>query len=277
MNYYNRHIGDYLKDTAHLSLLEHGIYTRLLDVYYTREAPIPDDQAARLIGAKSKEEKEALAGILAEFFAINNGAWEQTRCQREIDLCSEKSSKAKASAEARWNKDKAHTERNADAMRTHTERNAMAMLPITNNQEPIAKEEIQEATPLLSADENPPTQNQPSPDLAKCPHRDLIELYHAKLPTLPRIRQELWDGQKAEHLRARWKWVLTAKRESGERYAESEKQALAWFGKFFEAVSESDFLSGKNGQWTACNLAWLVKAENFAKVVQGNYENRSTR
>jgi uncharacterized protein YdaU (DUF1376 family) len=32
VNYYERHIGDYLKDTAHLSLLEHGIYTRLLDV-----------------------------------------------------------------------------------------------------------------------------------------------------------------------------------------------------------------------------------------------------
>ena len=46
MNYYKRHIGDYLKDTAHLSLLEHGVYARLLDVYYTRETAIPDDQAA---------------------------------------------------------------------------------------------------------------------------------------------------------------------------------------------------------------------------------------
>lgn len=274
MNYYNRHIGDYLKDTAHLSLLEHGIYTRLLDVYYTREAPIPDDQAARLIGANSKEEKKALAGILSEFFAINNGAWEQTRCQREIDLCSEKSNKAKASAEARWKKDKPHTERNADAMRTHTERNADAMLPIANSQEPIAKEGIQETTSLLS---EPAVLTSPEARTPDCPHRALIDLYHAKLPTLPRIRAELWDGSKAEALRARWRWVMTAKREDSSRYATSETEALAWFGKFFDAVSESDFLTGRNGKWTACNLAWLVKAENFAKVVQGSYENRSAR
>ena len=47
MNYYERHIGDYLKDTAHLSLLEHGIYGRLLDIYYTREEPIPEAQVMR--------------------------------------------------------------------------------------------------------------------------------------------------------------------------------------------------------------------------------------
>ena len=34
MNYHKRHIGDYLKDTAHLSLLEH-VYARLLDVRTT--------------------------------------------------------------------------------------------------------------------------------------------------------------------------------------------------------------------------------------------------
>ena len=48
MNYYERHIGDYLKDTSHLSLLEHGVYTRLMDVYYTKETGIPKEDAARL-------------------------------------------------------------------------------------------------------------------------------------------------------------------------------------------------------------------------------------
>ena len=54
MNYYKRHIGDYMKDASHLSLLEHGVYMRLIDVYYTRESSIPEDQAARLIGARTK-------------------------------------------------------------------------------------------------------------------------------------------------------------------------------------------------------------------------------
>lgn len=84
MNFYKRHIGDYLKDTAHLTLLEHGVYSRLLDVYYTRESGIPDAQAARLIGARGKEETAALKVVLDEFFELVDGTWIQDRCEREI-------------------------------------------------------------------------------------------------------------------------------------------------------------------------------------------------
>lgn len=28
MNYYERHLGDYARDTGHLSIMEHGVYTR---------------------------------------------------------------------------------------------------------------------------------------------------------------------------------------------------------------------------------------------------------
>lgn len=69
MNYYERHIGDYLKDTAHLTLLEHGVYTRLLDVYYTREDGIPEADAGRLVGACLPAEKQALRSVLSEFRA----------------------------------------------------------------------------------------------------------------------------------------------------------------------------------------------------------------
>lgn len=89
MNFYKRHIGDYLKDTAHLSLLEHGVYTRLLDVYYTREAGIPEAQAARLIGARSKDECAALETVLSEFFTMTDGLWVQQRCEREIEDAAE--------------------------------------------------------------------------------------------------------------------------------------------------------------------------------------------
>ena len=85
MNYYERHIGDYLKDTAHLSLLEHGIYTRLLDVYYTRECALDAGDVARLIGARSKDEKAALMVVLSDFFVLESGVYVQTRCDREIE------------------------------------------------------------------------------------------------------------------------------------------------------------------------------------------------
>lgn len=84
MNYYTLHIGDYIRDTSHLSLLEHGIYNKLINVYYVRESPIPDDQAARLIGARSKPELAALASVLAEFFTREEDGWRHRRCDKEI-------------------------------------------------------------------------------------------------------------------------------------------------------------------------------------------------
>lgn len=90
MNFYKRHIGDYLRDTAHLSLLEHGIYTRLLDVYYTREGAIPHEQASRLIGARSRDEREAVERVLSEFFVRSGDSWVQRRCEREIEAANQK-------------------------------------------------------------------------------------------------------------------------------------------------------------------------------------------
>ncbi len=135
MNFYARHIGDYLKDTAHLSLLEHGIYTRLLDVYYTREGGIPDAQAARLVGARTAEEVAAVEMVLAEFFTLTDGLWVQERCEREIAEYAGKRTKAKEAARASWQARGKQSERNADAEQTHSERSADAMPP--SNHKPV--------------------------------------------------------------------------------------------------------------------------------------------
>jgi len=93
MNFYKRHIGDYIKKAGHLTLLEHGIYARLMDVYYTRESGIPEDKAARLIGARTKEEVQALSNVLDEFFTLVDGVWTQGRCEEEIGIASAKAEK----------------------------------------------------------------------------------------------------------------------------------------------------------------------------------------
>ena len=84
MNYYERHLGDYAKDTAHLSMLEHGAYTLLLDRYYGTEAGIPADQVYRVARAKSKPERDAVDAVLAEFFTMVDGAWVKNRVEVEI-------------------------------------------------------------------------------------------------------------------------------------------------------------------------------------------------
>lgn len=85
MNYWERHIGDYARDTAHLSMLEHGAYTLLLDRYYATEKPIPADQVHRLARARTRDEKAAVDAVLDEFFSLIDGEWHHNRADREIE------------------------------------------------------------------------------------------------------------------------------------------------------------------------------------------------
>lgn len=111
--------------------------------------------------------------------------------------------------------------------------------------------------------------------LPTCPHEALIDLFAEHLPTLPQPKKELWTGKNAEAMKTRWRWVLTAKKKNGQRYASTPAEALSWFERFFGYVGKSEFLSGRSGKWTGCDLGWLMKADNFAKVVSGNYDNKT--
>jgi uncharacterized protein YdaU (DUF1376 family) len=84
MNYYEHHLGDYAKDTAHLSILEHGAYRLLLDRYYGTEQGIPDDQAHRFARARTREERQAVDTVLKEFFTLVDGLWINRRAEEEI-------------------------------------------------------------------------------------------------------------------------------------------------------------------------------------------------
>lgn len=111
--------------------------------------------------------------------------------------------------------------------------------------------------------------------LPDCPHLEILSLFSERLPELPQPKPELWEGQRAKTLSTRWKWVLTKKNsKTGKPYAEDKESALAWFDRFFGYVSQSDFLTGRDGRWQNCDMSWLIKSENFAKVLQGNYENK---
>lgn len=84
MNYYERHLGDYARDTAHLTIMEHGAYSILLDRYYATEAGIPADQVHRLARARTREEKQAVDAVLSEFFELVDGVWINHRAEEEI-------------------------------------------------------------------------------------------------------------------------------------------------------------------------------------------------
>ncbi|MFV5212715.1 hypothetical protein ACLIIZ_03170 [Azonexus caeni] len=111
-----------------------------------------------------------------------------------------------------------------------------------------------------------------SKQATNCPHQKIIDLYGSHLPGLPYPR--IWEGRRQQNLASRWRWVLTARKPDGARYATDTESALSFFDRFFAYVSRSDFLTGRDGKWQGCDLGWLMKAENFAKVLSGNYENK---
>ena len=121
MLFYTRHLGDYARDTGHLTLIEQGAYTLLLDRFYATEKPFTEREALQICRPRNKVERQAVHRILEDFFIKTSSGYVNKRALREIEKMHDKRLKAKESAEIRW-------------MRTHSERNANGML--TNNQYP---------------------------------------------------------------------------------------------------------------------------------------------
>lgn len=137
MHYYQHNVGDYRKDTAHLTLLEHGIYRQLLDTYYLTEKPLTAnlDHIMRTHSVRTADESQALKNVLDDFFELSQNGYIHSRCEAELYKIRDKSDKAKQAANARWSTNKC--KRNADAYQTQCDSNANGMLP--NTQYPIEK------------------------------------------------------------------------------------------------------------------------------------------
>lgn len=94
-----------------------------------------------------------------------------------------------------------------------------------------------------------------------CPHQEIVALYHELLPASPRIKD--WTPARAASLKARWN-------------EGTDRQTLDWWRSLFEYIAKSHFLTGKvstpGRKPFLLSLDWLVKAENFAKVREGRYQ-----
>lgn len=109
MNYYRRYIGDYQRDTGHLSVTEHGAYTLLLDAYYATggKLPLPLPELNRLCRAETKIEKDSVMRVAEEFFPANgDGTRHNQRADYELLKASQAIEKmiksGKKGAKKRW-------------------------------------------------------------------------------------------------------------------------------------------------------------------------------
>lgn len=104
-----------------------------------------------------------------------------------------------------------------------------------------------------------------APPSPSCPIRKIVEIYHEKCPALPRVKA--MHKAREEMLRTRWR-------------EDEDRQNLDFWGAFFSSVAASDFLCGratpKPGKAPfVADFEWLIRPQNFAKVLEGKYDTES--
>ncbi|MDE1999008.1 MAG: YdaU family protein, partial [Burkholderiales bacterium] len=256
LNFFKLYIGDYLRDTGELTLAEHGAYTMMLLHLYATEKPLPmGKELYRLLRAEKASERAAIESVSERFFVQIDGKLTNQRAAHELARAAEISVKNQQIALSR------EAVKRARSVHEPYTKRARSVAPKQHLQTPDTREEKSSSPSLRSGEESlrlPEgnlTDVPPADSIPPCPQKELIALYHAKLPMLPKVR--VWNEANAAALRARWRWVLTSKRADGTPRATDEAQGLAWFGEYFDRVAASDFLTQR---MRGCDLAWLVKA-----------------
>jgi hypothetical protein len=105
------------------------------------------------------------------------------------------------------------------------------------------------------------SRSDPPPPVDQVPYAKIVDLYHRMLPELPRVVR-LSEARKGQ-IRARWKG--------------KDAEDLSDWEAFFGFVRKSKFLMGagtpRDGRKPfRADLPWLIREENFLKVLEGRYE-----
>lgn len=145
MHKYLHHIGDFMRDTVHLSTLEECFYRRALDFYYLNEKPLPKETQSvfRRLRANTDEEQQAVLNILDDFFTEEEDGFHNKRCDSEIlgyKGCAAKNrengKKGGRPPKNASNKNPEETQSDILGSEIESQKN-LNHKPLTNNQEPL--------------------------------------------------------------------------------------------------------------------------------------------
>lgn len=258
MNFFKLYIGDYQRDTAHLSVTEHGAYMLMLQHYYATEKPLPSGKALhRMLRAQDKAERDAIDVVVAQFWTLTEDGLVNGRADHEIKKAGTQAETNRQIAVAREEARKARRAQHEQSTNraTNDEPN--------HSQTPDTREEKKDLAPSELV-------GNAVSDVWKCPpcpHEEIVRLYGEHLPQLPRCIA--LNDQRRSHIGARWRQVCVDAKFS-------RAEGLDWFSDFFRDVSRSRFLTGnggpgKDGRIWRADLDWLMNPTNFLKVFEGRY------
>lgn len=131
MHFYRFYINDYMVSTRHLSNDEDLCYRRLLDLYYTEEAPLADDK--QMLSRKIQMKADVVEVILNEKFELTSEGWINSRALAEItayaQLCEKRSTSGKSGGRPKAK------QRKASANQKQTTSQANGPISVISNQE----------------------------------------------------------------------------------------------------------------------------------------------
>lgn len=193
MNFYKHYIGDFQRDTGHLSLTERGAYLALIHHYYATEKPLPNnlDALCRIAGAVSSIERKAVKAVIGFFENVDSGlmhsrieaeihkAGEQSNTNRDIALARE----AKRRAEKQAKEEHENSTNRAESVPRNEHENSTNQTPdarhhseLSNKQDTLTIVEPTQAGLVCSAIKNQfdlsnqqlLDMNQSNPDFIAC-------------------------------------------------------------------------------------------------------------
>lgn len=174
MHYYPHHVGDYQRDTAHLTIAEHGAYRLLMDAYYATEKPLPAELGTlcRMVRAHTKAEREAVAYVIEHFFHEADGFLHHRRIEAELIVYRDQKDRAMRAGKA----------------------SAMKRLSVTKSQHPLNARSTPVGFPLEQNANGPPNGNATNQDPETRNHEPGTSL-QGTVPPVPGVLNEVTKPQ----------------------------------------------------------------------------------
>lgn len=248
MNYYKRHLGDYAKKAGHLSALEHGVYTLILDAYYDRELAPTKIEAIRWSRARSADEIAAVEVVLSEFFHEIDGRFMQNRVEAEFVKAAEQASKNEANGKlgGRPRKPK------GSQIETETKPSGL-----------ISESETKD-NPLIHQSTNPEKQKPPKSPRGLSSEAAVLDAYHEALPKCQHIN--VLNPKRQKRIAAAEKLARQVCGQQGWEYDPAD----FWDSYFAECANDAwmrgEVANPKNAAWKQ-SIDHLIAEDRFAGIM----------